>query len=224
MCLVKTRYNRDVAKASKTSKTRTGSTRAPSGAARTTRARAKAGTLGREIWLDTARRALIEEGIAGVEINKLAKRLGSSRGGFYWFFKDRAQLLDELLKEWADTSTVLFERVLHNHHQDGLEEYLAMTNLWVDENEYDPQWDGAVRDWARTSKTVRKVVEAVDQKRITVLEEIFRHIGYQGKEANVRARVMYYHQVGYYAMGVRESQRERRALIPFYKKALTGRD
>ena len=35
---------------------------------------------------------------------------------------------------------------------------------------------------------------------------------------------MYYHQVGYYAMGVRESQRERRALIPYYQKALTGRD
>ena len=52
----------------------------------------------------------------------------------------------------------------------------------------------------------------------------FGFIGYQGKEANVRARVMYYHQVGYYAMGVRESQRERRALIPYYRKVLTGRD
>jgi AcrR family transcriptional regulator len=194
------------------------------GAARTTRIRGTKQPLGRQVWLDTARRALIEEGTAGVEINKLAKRLGSSRGGFYWFFKDRAQLLDELVEYWAETSTVLFERVLHSHRGNGIEEYLGMTNLWVDENEYDPQWDGAVRDWARTSKTVRKVVEAVDQKRITVLEEIFRHIGYQGKEANVRARVMYYHQVGYYAMGVRESQIDRRALIPYYTKILTGRD
>jgi len=71
---------------------------------------------------------------------------------------------------------------------------------------------------------VRKVVEVVDQKRIAVLEQIFGHMGYQGKEADVRARVMYYHQVGYYAMGVRESQSERRALIPFYKKVLTGHD
>ena len=31
-------------------------------------------------------------------------------------------------------------------------------------------------------------------------------------------------QVGYYAMGVRESQRERRALIPYHRKVLTGRD
>jgi hypothetical protein len=35
---------------------------------------------------------------------------------------------------------------------------------------------------------------------------------------------MYYHQVGYYAMGVRESRKERRALIPYYRKVLTGRE
>ena len=180
--------------------------------------------LGREIWLDTARQALIEEGTAGVEINKLAKRLRSSRGGFYWFFKDRAQLLDELLAYWARTGTVLFERLLQNETHNGVEEYLALTNLWIDEKEYDPKWDGAVRDWARTSATVRKVVQEVDQKRIAVLEQIFNDLGYTGKEAHIRARITYYHQVGYYALGVQESQKERRALIPYYQKVLTGRD
>src|SRR5438552_2511508 len=111
--------------------------------------------LGRKIWLDTARQALIEEGTAGLEIKKLAQRLGSSRGGFYWFFKDRAQLLKELLSYWAQTSTLLFERIQHHPNQTGAEKYLAMTRLWVDETEYDPKWDGAVRDWARTSEPVR---------------------------------------------------------------------
>jgi hypothetical protein len=49
-------------------------------------------------------------------------------------------------------------------------------------------------------------------------------MGYAGKAANVRARVMYYHQVGSYDMGVEESQKERRTLIPYYQKVLTGRD
>lgn len=42
--------------------------------------------------------------------------------------------------------------------------------------------------------------------------------------ADIRARVMYYHQVGYYARGVRESRKKRRTLIPYYTKVLTGRD
>ena len=178
--------------------------------------------LGREVWLDTARQALIDEGTAGVEINKIAKRLGVSRGGFYWFFKNRQQLLDELLAHWADTGTVLFERILKGGGRDGMGEVRALIHLWIDESDYDPRWDGAVRDWARTSAAVLKVVESVDRKRIAILERMFLHLGFRGLDAQIRARVAYYHQVGYYALGIRESRARRLKLMPFYVKALSG--
>jgi AcrR family transcriptional regulator len=190
---------------------------------RASRIRKKRNPLGRDIWLDTARKALVEEGTAGVEINKLAKRLGVSRGGFYWFFKSRKQLLDELLAYWADTSTILFERILQASGHDGMQAYKEITHLWINESEYDPKWDGAVRDWARTSAAVLKVVRSVDDRRIAYLEQMFLNLGYKGKDAQIRARIMYYHQVGYYALGVRESRKQRLDLMPFYTKALTGR-
>jgi hypothetical protein len=105
-----------------------------------------------------------------------------------------------------------------------MREYRALVDLWVDEKEYDPKWDAAVRDWARTSPAVLKMVQRVDEKRISVLERIFQDIGYQGKEAHIRARITYYHQVGYYAMGVRESRKRRLELYPYYARVLTGRD
>ncbi|MGC2031994.1 MAG: TetR/AcrR family transcriptional regulator, partial [Steroidobacteraceae bacterium] len=178
--------------------------------------------LGRAIWLDTARRALIEEGTAGVEINKLAKRMGVSRGGFYWFFKNRHQLLDELLALWAESSNGLFEGVLRSGEHNGMQELGAINRLWIDENEYDPKWDGAVRDWACTSTAVLKVVERVDNERIAILERVFQDLGYAGMDAHIRARVMYYHQVGYYALGIRESRKRRLELLPYYLKALSG--
>jgi AcrR family transcriptional regulator len=188
------------------------------------RARKKRQPLGRDVWLSAARQALIDEGTAGVEINKLAKRLKVTRGGFYWFFESREQLLDELLAYWVETSTVLFEQILQASGRNGMQEFRALIDLWIDENEYDPKWDGAVRDWARTSATVLKAVQSVDEKRIAVLEQVFLDLGYKGKDAHVRARVTYYHQVGYYALGVRESRKQRLDLIPFYTKVLTGRD
>jgi AcrR family transcriptional regulator len=178
--------------------------------------------LGRQAWLETARQALIEEGTAGVEVNKLAKRLGVSRGGFYWFFESREQLLDELLTYWATTSVTLFERLIQPGKRNGLDEYHALISLWVDEKEYDPRWDGAVRDWARTSAAVLKSVHAVDVKRIAIIEQMFLHMGFQNTEAHIRARVTYYHQVGYYALGVRESRKQRLELLPYYAKVLTG--
>jgi len=177
---------------------------------------------GREAWLEAARRALIEEGTAGVEINKLAKRLKTSRSVFYWFFRDRAQLLEEMLDLWVQTSAVLLERIVASPGS-GLELYHALTDLWVNETEYDPSWDGAIRDWGRTSKTVLDAVRKVDIRRIEAIEKIFHRMGYEGKEAHVRARVMYYHQVGYYALGVHQTQRARRALLPFYEMVLTGK-
>jgi AcrR family transcriptional regulator len=187
------------------------------------RARKKRQPLGRQIWLDTARRALIEEGTAGLEIKKLAKRLNvSSRSGFYWFFESREQLLDELLAYWAQASTLLFERILQSSGKNGMQAFQAINNLWIDEKEYDPKWDAAVRDWARTSSAVLKAVQAVDEKRIALLEQVFLDMGYKGKEAQIRARVTYYHQVGYYALGVQESRKQRLDLLPFYTKILTG--
>jgi AcrR family transcriptional regulator len=179
--------------------------------------------LGRQSWLDAARRALIEEGTAGVEVLKLAKRLkATNRGGFYWFFKSREQLLEELLAHWAKTSTVQFERILSESGGDGMKAYHALIDLWIDESSYDPRWDGAVRDWARTSTAVLRTVQSVDRQRIRSIEKIFRNLGFRGTDAHIRARVMYYHQVGYYALGVRESKRERRRLLPYYRQALTG--
>jgi AcrR family transcriptional regulator len=187
------------------------------------RARTPREPLGRDIWLETARQALVEEGTAGIEINKLAKRLGASRGGFYWFFKSREHLLDELLAYWAQTSTVQFERLVQARGHNGMQEFQALVDLWIEETDYDPKWDAAVRDWARTSAAVLKVVRGVDAKRVAVLEQVFLDLGYKGKEAQVRARITYYHQVGYYALGVRESRKERLDLMPYYARVLTGR-
>lgn len=188
------------------------------------RARQARQPLGREAWLEAARSALIEEGTAGVEINKLAKRLDVTRGGFYWFFESRERLLDALLEFWVQTSIVLFERIASAADQSGLQRFQALVDLWISEKEYDPKWDGAVRDWARTSSKVRDAVHSVDEQRIGFIALVFQDLGYKGKEAQVRARVTYYHQVGYYALGVRETRKQRLELLPYYTKILTQRE
>ena len=175
--------------------------------------------LGRNAWLDAARDALIEEGVAGMEVNKLAKRLGVTRGGFYWFFKSSEQLREELLAYWERSSCAQFEAVLRRN---GPEKFRALVDVWVEEKEYNPKWDSAVRDWARTSAKVARVVHAVDDQRIAVLHQVFLDMGYEDPEALVRARITYYHQVGYYALGVRQSRKERLKLLPYYIRALSG--
>ncbi|MBM0123686.1 TetR/AcrR family transcriptional regulator [Pimelobacter simplex] len=62
----------------------------------------------REDWLLAALAALAETGVGGVAVDPIARRLGVTRGSFYWHFKDRAALLEESLSLWEEQSTLAF--------------------------------------------------------------------------------------------------------------------
>jgi hypothetical protein len=61
----------------------------------------------------------------------------------------------------------------------------------------------------------------VDARRIAALHGLFLDAGYVD-EALLRARITYYHQVGYYAMRVKESKATRRRNLSLYIRALLG--
>ncbi len=182
------------------------------------------GLIGRGGWLLAGREALIRDGIAGVQVGKLARRLRVTRGGFYWFFNSRQHLLDELLRDWERTNTAAFEAVLREARGSGMAEFHALVEVWISESRYSPKWDSAIRDWARVARKVAAAVHRVDEERVRILKQIFLDLGYADDEAFVRARVCYFHQVGYYALGVRESRQARLKLLPLYVRILTGRD
>jgi len=179
--------------------------------------------IGRQGWLDAARAILIREGIAGVKVDRIARRLKVTRGGFYWFFDSHKQLLDALLADWEERNTEGFKAVLRESGRNGMAEFQALVDLWLNEKNYSPAWDAAVRDWARVSSKVANAVRRTDDIRIDVLRQLFLDMGYEKQEAFVRARICYFHQVGYYALGVRESREERLRLMPLYSRVLTGR-
>jgi len=185
------------------------------------RQRGAAFSLGRSDWIAAARSDLIKHGILGVKIGHLARRLKVTRGGFYWHFKNRADLLRQLLADWEATNTAPFERALSTD-ANGLKEFQAVVDLWVSEKEYSPAFDTAVRDWGRKSKDVAAAVHRADDRRIAVLRRMFLDMGYDDPEALVRARIAYFHQVGYYALGMVESPVRRRRLVPVYVAVLAG--
>ena len=179
--------------------------------------------LGRDDWLAAARDALLSEGKEAVKVERLAKRLNVTRGGFYWHFRDRDDLLDALLRSWEKETNVLFEKALQGDHSDGLEEFLALTRSWVNEDVYNPKYDSAVRDWARISRRAERAVRRVDQRRIDFIQRIYSDMGYSEEDAFINARILYFHQVGYYTLGIGETKDQRRRLLPLYVKAFTGK-
>jgi AcrR family transcriptional regulator len=164
---------------------------------------------------------LIEGGVAAVQINPLAARLGVTRGGFYWRFRNRQHLLDELLDDWEACNTRQFLEAVGTPGTPA-ERYDRLVRLWLDERDFDPALDSAVRQWGSIDTAVRDRVRAADLARIEAIADIFRQVGQPEMEALVRARVVYFHQVGYYALGLKESRAERHDLVATYTRILSG--
>lgn len=174
-------------------------------------------------WIAAAREMLIEGGVLAVEINPLAARLGVTRGGFYWRFKNRQDLLDRLLQQWEKTNNAAFMRAVCPPGTPK-QRIARLAELWLAEKEFDPGFDTAIREWGRIDPTVQKLVRNADARRIKVLVQLFNDAGFKADEALVRARILYFHQIGYYALGIRESLSERRRLYPTYEKVIAGFD
>lgn len=178
--------------------------------------------LGREDWVLAAKKALVARGVEAVKVDRLAKEMGVTRGSFYWHFSSRGELLQALLTYWGDTNTTAIRTALDNHRGNGKAQFEALLNVWIEERDYAPAFDNAVRDWARHSKTAAALLRKVDEERITLLTGIFRNLGYDEAESVTRARVLYFHQVGYYALAIKESRKDRMASLPLYYKILAG--
>lgn len=172
----------------------------------------------RDTWITGAREALIAGGVASVKVAPLAEALGLTTGSFYWHFKDRGDLLDALLDDWVSTNTEALAAACEIEAADAA--INALVEVWLTEEGFSSDYDSAVRDWARVSPEVDAAVRKVDRTRIAMIEGIFRRFGYDRHRANVRARVMYYHQVGYYAMHIKEPRKLRRTLLPYYMEVL----
>ena len=175
-------------------------------------------------WIEEAKRCLIDEGIAGLKVDRLANRLHVTRGGFYNYFQDRDDLLGQLLTHWEASSRFLPEDPPPPQPQDAAMWLDRLIARLIEADGYDYQFDLAVREWARSDKRAEWAVERADVARLATLQRFFEAIGYDDETATIRARVFYYHQIGYYTIGVRQRASERRKAADIYLDILCGEE
>lgn len=181
------------------------------------------GRTSREDWLNTALDTLISEGVDQVKVLTLASKLDCARSSFYWYFKNRDELLDALIDHWANTNT----RALVEAASLPAETICyALGNLyasWVTRDKFDTKLDFAIREWARRSGTVRRALDVSEGARLEAIAAMFRRYDYDYSEADVRARIVYFTQIGYATKDEHESWELRISRGRDYLYCMTGR-
>ncbi len=173
-------------------------------------------------WLLAALEIFVNEGIEAVRITRLADDLGVTRGSFYWHFSNRADLVDSLVAYWRDKNTsVIVEAVTKAASlSDGIFRFF---DTCVDSSQFDSRLDLALREWARRSADIREQIDMADTTRIQAITELFGRYGYPMPQAFIRARVIYFAQIGFYALDVKESLSTRLSYTEAYYECFTGK-
>lgn len=186
-----------------------------------TKPQRRRGELSREDWVEAARGILIKGGMGALSLRGLSETLGVTTGAFYSLFASQDELHDAIHQEWIRCNSEPFTRAIEAAGPDGMNQYLAYVRELVLGTEFDPRFDNAIRDWAHGSAKTAAILRDIEAFRVEQLHKVFQAMGFTGKAALMRARVTYFHQVGYNAMQISETLEERLSNIPYYAEILT---
>jgi len=172
-------------------------------------------------WLQRALEIFVDEGIDAVRITRLADDLGVTRGSFYWHFENRGDLIDALVRFWRDKNTAAIRQMVEQAESlaDGIFRYFETC---LDANRFDSRLDLAIREWARRSKKIRELLDREDDARVEALRQFYARFDYSMPEALIRARVLYYSQIGFYALETHEPLDTRLSYTEAYFECFTG--
>lgn len=173
-------------------------------------------------WLNAARHVLVNSGVAEVKVLALSHRLKVSRSSFYWYFENRKDLLDHLLDDWEARNTRTILERCSAPSRTITEAVCNFFTCFIDPNLFDRGLDFAVREWARRDVAVRRRIDKADQNRISTVTAMFIRHGYDPLDADARARILYFMQLGYHALDVREDISERLSRVEWYLLGFTG--
>jgi AcrR family transcriptional regulator len=149
--------------------------------------------LGAEDWVQAALEAMGESGVSGVAVETIARKLGVTKGSFYWHFTDREDLLKRALGKWEESYT---DRVIAalDRISDPRDRLVQML---VGVSASRRSWRIHVALGAATGEPlVAAALARVTRRRLAYIEQCYAALGMPKEAARRRALVAYSAYVG----------------------------
>ena len=146
------------------------------------------GRLSAEDWEQAALDTLAESGLGAVAVESLARRLGVTKGSFYWHFPTREALLKAALERWErrDEEEVMAQVEPIADPRERLRDLFRRVS-----REMQSHVIYAALMQSLDHPLVRPVMTRVSQRRLDVLTRAYRQAGLDRLSASHRARLAY---------------------------------
>ncbi len=168
-----------------------------------TEAIARSGRLSADDWASEALEQIAETGVSSVAVEPLARRLGVTKGSFYWHFPSRDALLQAALERWETMEQELVFGSLEKV-ADPRERLRALFQVVAHEVKSHIIYSELLK--ALDHPAVSPVIGRVSQRRLDYLTASFRQAGLSRTAAQHRARLAYAAYVGFLQLSLQLRQ------------------
>ncbi len=159
--------------------------------------------LSAEDWALAALDVIAESGLASVAVEPLAKRLGVTKGSFYWHFPSRDALLVAALERWE----VMEQEAVFGKLEAVSDPRARLRDLFLlVAHEYKTHIIYSELLKALDHPAVQPVLSRVSERRLDYLTASFRQAGLPRLEAQQRARLTYSAYVGFLQLSLQLAQ------------------
>ena len=118
-----------------------------------------------ERWIGEGLRVLAQEGISGVRIDRIAARVGLSKGSFFHHFANATAYRDALLDSWR---TRTLDQIGDAPATLDLAELTTRLEALIDVD-----LERSIRAWAAHDESAAAALEAVDGARLAMLQKVW---------------------------------------------------
>jgi AcrR family transcriptional regulator len=150
-------------------------------------------------WIDFALKTLAREGFEALKADVLARKLGVSRGSFYWHFAELGAFHDRVIAHWREAAT---EAIIAD-----LERYptpeTRLDALLRRALGHSTRLEVRMRAWADANAAAARAVREIDRRRTAYIERLLGEAGVAPALAETRAQLLYWTYLGAASSGSR---------------------
>ena len=147
-------------------------------------------------WIQLGSEKFSQSGLNGLNVEEMGRMLKCNKSGFYWYFKNRDNFIQEIVEYWVTKATD--ELILMAEKQNSPQAKLVelINELFSSRSYKDFMFH--LRALAVKDSTIGKLVASTENKRLKYIQELLTDLNYSRNEAFTKSKLLYQYYLGWY--------------------------
>ncbi len=149
-------------------------------------------------WIFLGYKLFSEQGISGIVVEKMAKKLGVNKSSFYWYFKTKKDFVNEIISYWVSTNTNQII-LITDSEKSGKERFEKLIELSFTKGHF-LDFNFFLKRYALKNQKIQSIIDKIDNQRISYTKNILTDMNFSAIEAETKSILLYKYLIGYHEM------------------------